>query len=138
MHKNSPTVAPLHTGTVNGSPVRFFLSPLQDGLPDFPWSSLDDLICAVGLPDKMRELSASKLQSISAEAMTVATTEGLLTIIPHPDAQGLIQAMAKLRGVDAESDYKFEGAAAFCRQLADLTDKEVMEYSQAAVKRWKK
>ena len=136
MHKSNPTVRPLHTGTVNGFPVRFFLSPIHDGRPDFPWSCLADLIAAFGLSDKLQGL-AQRMQAVSAEAMSVATADGILTVIPHPDAQGFVQSMTKLLGVDAEEDYKLAGAAAFNKQLTDMTDKEVMAYSNAAISRWK-
>jgi hypothetical protein len=33
---------PLHTGDINGSPVRFFRSPIGDGRADLPWLAWDD------------------------------------------------------------------------------------------------
>jgi hypothetical protein len=36
-------IKPLHIGTVAGRTLRFFRTPLNDGRPDFPWHSFDDL-----------------------------------------------------------------------------------------------
>ncbi len=137
MHKTNPTCVPLHTDQINSHPVRFFRSPINDGRPDFPWTCLGDLIAAFGLTDQLRNLSGERLLKISAEAMDVATNDGMVTLIPHPDAQGFVHSMLKLQGVDAAEEYKYAGAAAFHKQLTDMTDKEVMAYSQAAVARWK-
>jgi hypothetical protein len=41
--------APIYTGQVNGYPVRFFKTPLEDGRPDFVWHSVGDLENAIGL-----------------------------------------------------------------------------------------
>ena len=130
-------LVPLHIGTVNGQAVRFFASPLADGGPDFPWACLDDLMEVYGLPDAARTAMLGRLHALSASAMTVTTEEGPVVILPHPDAQGMVHAMTKLRGMNAEEDYALAGAAALKGQVADLTDKQLMAYSQAAISRWK-
>ena len=41
-------VAPIHTGRLNGQPVRFFKGP--SGGPELPWHAVEDLYRALGLP----------------------------------------------------------------------------------------
>jgi len=137
MHKANPASVPLHVGQINDFPVRFFRSPINDGRPDFPWTCLADLVGAFGLSEKLRNLSKEKVRNISSEAMAIATNDGIETIIPHPDAQGFVLSMIRLLGINAEQDYKFAGAAAFGKLVSEMSDKEVMAYSQAALDRWK-
>jgi hypothetical protein len=131
------TCAPLHVSEINNHPVRFFLSPIQDGLPDFPWCCFQDLCAAFGLAEKLKDLSGERLSKISSEAMSIATHDGILTVIPHPDAQGFVLSMIRLLGIDAQQDYTNAGVDAFAKQLGEMTDKQVMSYSQAATERWK-
>jgi hypothetical protein len=42
-------VEPIHVATIRGHQLRFFKTPNNDGRPDMPWHSHDDLIKCVGL-----------------------------------------------------------------------------------------
>jgi hypothetical protein len=44
------TTKPLHVAIVTGKQLRFFRSPNNDGRPDFPWHSTNDLQSVFGGP----------------------------------------------------------------------------------------
>ena len=86
--------APIHTATINGHAVRFFWPPINDGRPDFPWHAVNDLMTAIGLPPGMIEHFLRGAKQDHAEMhRTIATPDGLVTVAPHPVAQGFLGAM---------------------------------------------
>jgi hypothetical protein len=79
-------VSPIHTGRLNGQPVRFFKGPT--GGPELPWHAVDDLYRALGLPRAVRrQLLRMTQETWRQELRTVATTDGVVTIAPHDVAQ---------------------------------------------------
>lgn len=92
-----PLAHPIHTGTVNGSPVRFFRGP--DARPDMPWHALGDLTRALELPRALRRHLLQMTQRAWAGTLrTVATAEGVTILAPHFVAQGLIGAAVEAHG----------------------------------------
>jgi hypothetical protein len=88
----------LHIGTVCGNSVRFFKTPNDDGRPDFPWHSVDDLQQALGLNRAARRFFLRKMRNgdWGAAVRTVAMDGGLVTIAPHFVAQGTISAIVEV------------------------------------------
>jgi hypothetical protein len=131
------TMTPIHTGTVNGKPVRFFRSPLGDGRPDFPWLALDDLMAALALPRPIRRAFSQGLRSDWKDRIRIImTAQGPTTVVPNAVAQGLFNAVvgqglcpaaleaeyddavltacpALTIGLDAEEEHAFIAAATF-------------------------
>ncbi len=88
------TMKPIHTATINGQLVRFFKTPINDGKPDFPWNSTDDLMKSCGLPSEMIEYFMRGSKDDHGDVYrTIATPDGLVTIAPHCVGQGFTQAM---------------------------------------------
>jgi hypothetical protein len=54
---------PLHVATVVGGQLRFFRTPNEDGRPDLPWHSVDDLQQCLGLDRSAREIFQRMAQS---------------------------------------------------------------------------
>lgn len=85
---------PIYTGTINGAPVRFFKTPLNDGKPDFAWHSTEDLMKAANLS---KDQLAGFMQVMKADHpntyRTIATHDGLVTVAPHFVAQGFTAVM---------------------------------------------
>lgn len=124
---------PLHTGVINGHPVRFFKKPT--GAPDLPWHAVDDLYRALGLNREIRrDLLRTTQGSWSTELRTIATADGVVTIAPHPVAQGLIGAMIETGRAPAalEADYIAAGAAALKAMAGDLPPIASFEFALAA------
>ena len=105
-------VKPIHTGTINGHPVRFFKTPMNDGRPDFAWHSTDDLMKAANLTPEMQEYFLRSMKADhSGLYQTVATPDGLVTVAPHCAAQGFTQAMVAIGKVPASFPDEYHTAA---------------------------
>jgi hypothetical protein len=89
------TAIPLHVARVGGHQLRFFQSPMNDGCPDFPWHSVDDLHRCLGLNREQRKFFLHKLKAKHNEVRTVATAEGIITVAPHFMAQGTVVQWSK-------------------------------------------
>jgi hypothetical protein len=114
-------IKPIHTATIGGHPLRFFRTPNDDGKPDMPWHSVDDLHRCLGLNRAQRKVFLSMLRKRGG-VETVATADGIITIAPHYMAQGCINAMVE-KGVappDVRTAYDDEGAAALEKLVAHL------------------
>ncbi len=85
---------PLHTGMINNVSVRFFRSPLtaEDARPDFHWVALKDIEKAFG---HSQELIQKAQRHYSRKLITVATENGIDTIVPHGFCEGLMNAAVK-------------------------------------------
>lgn len=112
--------SPIHVGTVNGQQLRLFKTPNDDGRPDFPWHSVDDLGQAFGLNRQRRRMMLQGMQKYGV-FRTVATPDGLIVIGPHYTAQGAISAIAQIIGdsksKQVDSDYTFAFIEACTRFL---------------------
>jgi hypothetical protein len=128
-------IAPIHTGDINGKPIRFFKAPLP--IPHLPWHCHDDLLRALGLPRSLRRhLQQSMQKCFGADIKTVATAEGILTIAPHFAAQGLLGAAADTGMVSAniEHSYVREAAAALKALGGDLPPAARVEFCLMAAR----
>jgi hypothetical protein len=70
-------IEPLHIATVGGPPLRFFRSPLNDGRPDLPWPTVDDLHECLRLHRKMRRAFLATLCQRWKQPLTVAIATGI-------------------------------------------------------------
>lgn len=127
---------PIYTGKINGKPVRFFSTPLADGRPDFPWHSSDDLMAACNLDGAARQHFLRMTQRDHAETVkTIATPEGLVTVAPHYQAQGLVDAMVHVKRVKKRARLDYDMAIMDAAK-AMFPMGMSMEYMIAAFHRW--
>ncbi|MBK3775924.1 hypothetical protein GAY31_17455 [Azospirillum brasilense] len=127
---------PIYIGTVNGHAVRFFKTPLNDGRPDFPWHSVDDLMKACNLDRGQRRHFLRMMQKDHPGTIrTIATQDGVVTVAPHFQAQGLVDAMVHVKqaGKSARSDYDM---AIMEAGIAAIPGGPSFEYTIAAFHRW--
>jgi hypothetical protein len=88
-------VEPIHIATINGKPLRFFLSPHDDAAEpfEFPWCSVGDLLSCLDVPSDQQSLFlqwvAERTTSLGPQGegrviktQTVATADGIVTIAP--------------------------------------------------------
>jgi hypothetical protein len=133
-------IEPLHVATVNGRPLRFFRSPLSDGLPDLPWHAVDDLHCCLGLDRHTRRVFLAKLRSAWGEPLeTVATAGGIVTIAPHFIAQGVIDATVEqgMAPAGVRHEYDRAGAEAMDKLARPAFGSDAwLAWMKAAVNRW--
>jgi hypothetical protein len=92
------TTTPLHIATIRGRRLRFFKTPRNDGRPDFPWHSLDDLLCVLDLDEASREFSLRKQKRSEFPVEAVAIDEGIVSIAPHYAALGWIGVISQVWG----------------------------------------
>lgn len=128
----------LHTGTINGKPVRFVRSPRTG--PDFPWHVADDLFHALTFPRPVRREFQRRLKADhAADVKTVALADGIVTIAPHYMAQGAIGAAVDIgcAARSAEGDYGREGSKALTTFLNSkgVTGFDAVNYAIEAVRR---
>jgi hypothetical protein len=106
------TTKPIYTGIINGHPVRFFKTPMNDGKPDFAWHSTEDLMRAANLDTAMIEYFMRSTPSDQRSLYrTVATPDGLVTIAPHCVAQGFTGAMVAVGKAPASFPDEYHTAA---------------------------
>ena len=55
-------IEPIHIATMGEHQLRFFRRPINDGMPDFPWHSVDDLYSCLGLNREQRRVFLRKLK----------------------------------------------------------------------------
>lgn len=133
------TVSPIHTGTINGKPVRFFKTPMNDGRPDFPWHATEDLMLALNVPRVLRrQFLRGARQKWGEVHRTIATRDGLVTIAPHFAAQGLVGGTIAVGRAPAKADieYASEVAKASKALTGDLGMEATLDYMVAAFHRW--
>jgi len=129
---------PICTGTVNGSPVRFFRSPLNDGRPDFPWIAWGDLTDAYPLSAAKKAVFFQRLHADWPDIpRTVATADGVVTLVPHFAAQGFTSAMTECLGIDAEKEYALGAGEALKIVTAHLSFPDgVLCFARDAMRGW--
>jgi hypothetical protein len=105
-------VSPLHVGSIRGKPVRFFETPNEDGQPDLPWHSVEDLMASLELPRAHRRGFLQQMQKDKHVRM-IATADGLIPVGPHPAAQGFLEAGKDcgFATADDEMDHRFASVA---------------------------
>jgi hypothetical protein len=124
-------VAPIHTGEVNGVPVRFFEGPTS--MPEVPWHAVDDLHQAMGLDQRDRvSLLLAMRQDSPDELRTVATEDGPTTLAPNYVAQGMIDAIAEITGPSIQDEYSLAACEALKRLAGNLPLPESIEFARAA------
>lgn len=130
----SVLVEPVHTGTLNGKPLRFFKAPLSG--PHLPWHAPHDLHLCLGLGRDLRRDFRRRLQSSewSKDIQTVATSGGIVTIAPHWMAQGLIGSIIEMMGMSTQVEmaYAREAVSAWNAMMGDLPDQANLETMIAA------
>jgi hypothetical protein len=113
---------PLHVAIVNDKQFRFFRSPNNDGRPDLPCHSTDDLQSVFGLnPAQCRIMATMWCNGPYEDAFhTVEISEGPVVIAPHCVVAAAISSMVELIGVtfgeDIESAYNV-GWTDACKKL---------------------
>lgn len=126
---------PIHTGIIAGKPVRFFRTPLNDGRPDFPWHAVDDLMAACNLDRQRRRHFLRMMQKDHPGTMrTIATPNGIVTVAPHFQAQGLVDAMIHV-GCASSTARRDYDTAIFEAGEKDQPEAS-FEYTIAAFHRW--
>jgi hypothetical protein len=85
---------PLHEATLCDQRLRFFISAIEDGRPDFPGHAVDDLQRCVGMPASKGEFFIRKQRKFGVPMQTIATSDGHVTVAPHFVALALIEAYA--------------------------------------------
>jgi hypothetical protein len=98
------TTEPLHVATINDKHLRFFRSPNNDGRPEFPWHSTDDLHSVFGLNPAQCRIMATMWSNGPYEDVfhTVETSDELVVIAPHCVTAAAISSMVELIGSFAE------------------------------------
>lgn len=129
----STLTVPVHTGSLNRKPLRFFKAPLAG--PHLVWHAFDDLLACLKLPQSLQRDFRQKLRrDWSGDVRTVATSDGVVTIAPHWMAQGLIGSMIEVRQVRAslEMDYAKQAVEAWNALCGDLPPMAGVELMLAA------
>ena len=130
-------MTPLHTGTVNGSPVRFFRSPIEDGRADLPWMAWDDLTAAFPLPANVQAHFRQSLRTDWPDvSRTIATITGPVVVVPHFAGKGFIGAMVECLRIDAEVEYTKSATKALDALMGDRPFDAVIRYVAVALHRW--
>jgi len=108
---------PLHTGSVNDEPVRFYTNPKD--LCQYPWHAHNDLMKAMGFPPELRiDILGNILREYPARIARIATAEGPLMICDNTIALALFQGLA-LHDVDTTP-----ALAAYCEAHAEAIGQE--------------
>ena len=131
--------SPLHVAEINGQMVRFFRTPLNDGLPDFPWHSTNDLMAALNMDRKMRrEFLQTLREGPGAVVKSIATKDGVVQVCPHFMAQGLADAMVHVGNAPTVSRDQYDAAVFAAAQELEKVDNRAgsFEYTIAAFQRW--
>lgn len=129
------TTNPIHVDSINSNNVRFFKTPLNDGRPDFPWHSVDDLTKAVGLNREQRQYFLRGSQQDHAKLhRTIATPDGLTTIAPHCVAQGFLGAMVHVSRAPKSIELEYTRAVTAAGEL--LPYSQTLDGVVAAYHRW--
>jgi hypothetical protein len=135
-------IEPLHVATVGGHPLRFFRTPLNDGLPDFPWHAVDDLHRCLGLNRDMRRFFLRKLKGAEwgKNVLTVATADGLISVAPNYMAQSTVDALVEDGMAPASARRDFDKASTEAMKKLDLPftfpSDQWLDWMKAAMNRW--
>ncbi|MDX7952200.1 hypothetical protein P7D22_13550 [Lichenihabitans sp. Uapishka_5] len=130
----SALATPIHIGGVGVANLRFFAPPA--GTQQFPWVAVDDLHACLALPRDLRRELKSKLRHTKwkDDTRTVATAEGIVNLVPHFMAQGLIDSVHDVGHTTegARHQYDREGTQAFKLLTKGLSAAEALAYMQVA------
>ena len=124
---------PIHTGEIDGLPVRFFKGPVAG--PELPWHALEDLYRTMRLPRPVRRQLLERTRAFpDGEARTVASADGLATIAPNYMAQGIIGAAVEVHGVRADFEHLYipEAIAALKVLTSDMPVMASIQYAVEA------
>ena len=131
-------VRPIAIGSINGSPVRFFLSPAEDDRPDFPWVAFDDLLIAFDTPPDLCEIYRQDLGKIGGrETCVIPTMTGAIVAVPHYTGNVFVCAMDNVYGLNTEAAYIAAALNAFNVILGQMPGTAQVEYAEAAARRWR-
>jgi hypothetical protein len=140
METTTMLVEPIHVATIRGHQLRFFKTPNNDGRPDMPWHSHDDLIKCVGLGRNERRMMLRMCQKgpLKNAFRSVATAEGVVVIAPHYVARALLECMGEktpevLRDVDTA--YCMAGGEALKKLTGDMPFEAFIPWTKAALDR---
>lgn len=124
-------VSPIHVEAVGVADIRLFAPP--SGRREFPWVSIDDLHASLSLPRMLRREFRHKLRSGEWRNFdrTVATADGIVNIVLHIVAQGVIDAMKEVGWTPAEfyTRYAAAGAQAMGKLTAGFSPPELLATS---------
>lgn len=96
----SSLLAPVHTGCLNGRPLRFFRAPTSG--TQLPWHAWEDMQACLDLSHDLRgHFRRCLMEDWASDVRTIATAEGIVTIAPHWMAQGVVAAIGEIRGTEA-------------------------------------
>lgn len=129
----SSLVSPIHVGTLNDKPLRFFRAPTDE--PQLVWHAWDDLVACACLPRDLGERFQMSLRRDYPNAIrTVATAESIVTIAPHWMAQGFIGSMIESRRMSASADlaYTIQSVDAWNALSGNLPARQGMDLFFAA------
>lgn len=135
----SAVVAPIIVGVVNGKPVRFFKTPLNDGKPDLPWHATDDLARALGCDRGLRKHYQRMFQKDWPHAIrSIATAEGVVTVAPHFAALGFVSSMIENGIAPQSADMEYaRSAIEACQELfGRISNAEELLLMVTARNRW--
>lgn len=126
----------IHETRVGKSTLRFFRSPLVGA--DFAWVSFDDLLMCLGFSREERRAFRKMLRGEwGKEVKTVATSEGICTIVPHFMVQGLCSAMIQEGKVSCDFEVAYSKAASDALRVitGHLSGNDLISYLAAAHRR---
>jgi hypothetical protein len=123
---------PIHTATIRGHRLRFYRTPRNDGRPDLPWHSADDLQACFGLNRQERRAflqiwRRDHTKRTGFLLQTVATEDGLVTIAPHYAGQGTCSALSKCLGIDIEDPYGLAATDAMKQICGHLHGEDLLQ-----------
>jgi len=121
-------VEPIHQEEIFDGRIRYFASPvyLKTHQPDMPWHVFDDLLKLLSIDQEACTHLLRKLRGDWPEPITVATSQGLLTIAPHFMADGMLEAIGRSRKFRPENFLKIRGA--YRRNLTAAVHKMLPHY----------
>jgi hypothetical protein len=133
-------ITPLHIGTVGGKPLRFFRTPLNDGLPDGPWVAVDDVGHCLALNREHRRMHQRVMQSTCKDVIhTLSTPDGLVSIVPHAMMRAAVEALIDTGRVPASArdEYVHASAEAMMKLNPGCPSPEALTaWTNAVVNRW--
>ena len=127
-------VNPIHVAAIGLGNMRFYAPP--SGGQEFPWVTLEDAMHCFSLPRGMRWQATRDIhREWKGIAQTVSTDDGLVTLIPHFMAQGMVSAMAECGRCSGDLFVKYAvaGAAAMSKLTDGLDPTAILEYLGAAM-----
>lgn len=130
-------IPPLHVGIVNDATIHFFRTPLKDGRPDLPSVAWDDLVAAFPLTAGHQGMMRQRLrEEWGDKSRTIASTAGVVVIVPYVMGQGFVAGMDDYTGSNASEEYETAAACAMKAMLRNLPYQDRLLYAVAGFDRW--